>query len=439
MSKKYVFWRTPDGKPYRGSDGKHAPAHVLAQMGKGASINAEGAIQWHDFGLLQQETAVRSSAVVVAPTGEELNEIDAWVIVRGAIASLIKKQGGGTAVSATDVLRVANQKAADHFRKLPRPFVLVSSVSIESFPSKGIRIHESEIRPLNARGRFRLPQGLQRLDRESNFGRHLLTSKCQLVRVSTSGKTMSEAFARGIDALTLLRSLWTLFSTFGAWRYAFGIQSPKPLGAIHPGPLHTLHEPSGTPFEECWFEPDYTKDLKLFKATDGWDQLEKKRRWALGRLRKLRYREDLESLLCRYAIALDQTNFDVAFLQMWGILEKLTDTVGGNYDETIRRSTWMFTNRDLAREMLGTLRLRRNQLVHAAKSADDRDQIVYLVKSFVEPHLLHLLRNDFSVTGIDEYGKHLALPTSLQELGERKKRIGHAIRVIKKWSRPRRK
>jgi hypothetical protein len=215
----------------------------------------------------------------------------------------------------------------------------------------------------------------------------------------------------------------------------FGSSSQSPIGVIHTGPIYTLHLPDGTPatHDVYWYEPDYPGDQKLHAPTkDQWREVEKHRKWALGRMENLAYRTDLERLLIRYAGALDHANLDVAFLQLWSILERLTDTVGANYDATIRRTTWPYPDRCVAKEQLEVLRFRRNELVHAAKSGQHRDQFVYLTKNFVDPHLLALIRNDYDVDSLEEYGRCLDLSTDLPTLEKQRRHLDRALRFLKK-------
>jgi hypothetical protein len=151
----------------------------------------------------------------------------------------------------------------------------------------------------------------------------------------------------------------------------------------------------------------------------------------MRRLVSLPYRSDLEDVITRYAIALDQADLSVTFLHMWGLLEKITDTIGGNYDETIRRTVRIYGDHLVAKGLLDSLRCRRNQLVHAARSAEERDQIAYLVKSFVDPHLLRLIRNDFDVQNLQEYGEFLSLPREPAILERRQRHLKRALRMAK--------
>lgn len=122
----------------------------------------------------------------------------------------------------------------------------------------------------------------------------------------------------------------------------------------------------------------------------------------------------------------------IAFLQMWSILEKITNTIGGKYDETINRAIWPFLKQDrlIAKDMLESLRCCRNQYVHSGKVGQESDQIAYTIKSFVDPHLLKLISNPFNVQSFEEYGEFLALPTDATVLRQRTRMLTQALKVM---------
>jgi hypothetical protein len=127
-----------------------------------------------------------------------------------------------------------------------------------------------------------------------------------------------------------------------------------------------------------------------------------------------------------------QPNPSVAFLQMWSILEKITDTVGTNYDDTIKRTIWIFTagSRLIAKDLLESLRYRRNKYVHSGESGQQADQVAYMVKSFLDPHLVNLVSNPLKVRSLEEYGQFLALPTEIGTLQDRRRMMRIALRVL---------
>ena len=456
MGKQYVFWRTPDGKRCRAKDGKgkgksreddnaedekgqgrkNAPTALLAQLGKSAEKFGNGKIGWQDILIHRLILAIRSVIVILDPGGNELNDTDSWSIVWRAIETILKRQGGGKPIASTDLIDEANKEAAKHFRTSLTEYIIVSSLSVAELPSSHIRVRDCEISPVVRRdGRFAYPDALKRQAMDTAFARHIASTKYLPVKVKTAGRSQAEAVAKALDSLSLLRGLWTLFATYGAWSMRLGgIKKYTTLGVIHAGPIDTLHNSVGASVDEIWwYNPDYAGDQAIFSPSNGWSQVEKDRRWAMRRLRSLPYKSDVEELIERYAAALDQTNLDVTFLYLWGLLEKITDTVGGNYDETIRRATRIYKDRHIAKGLLESLRRRRNRLVHAARSAEDRDQVAYLVKYFVDPHLVWLIRNELHLQSLKEYGEFLSLPGDVPTLEKRQRRLNQALRMARKW------
>jgi hypothetical protein len=114
-------------------------------------------------------------------------------------------------------------------------------------------------------------------------------------------------------------------------------------------------------------------------------------------------------------------------------LEKITNTVGGKYDETIKRAIWIYSrsSRGLAKDMLESLRNQRNRYVHSGTSTMESDQVAYLVKSFVDPHLLRLLSNPLGVKSLEEYGEYLALPTDVSALQQQRRMIVRALTLLR--------
>jgi hypothetical protein len=407
---------------------------LLSEIGRSASVTRDGGTGWKDFSFLRYQSPLRSAFVVIDGNDNELNGTDSWKICNSAIDLTIKQTGGGKPIDPSKVISEADKLAADHFRKRVADYVLVSSLSVERFPVARIRLHGCSISPLKTRGvRFPIPAVLQQPLCDDVFDRHLKATKYQLVKVNTAGRTIHEAADKALEALNLLRGLWTLFATYKAWSMNLGGTMRGPIGVIHTGPIHTLHHPDGSVVEDIyWYDSNYVEDQKLFTPKNGWKQIEKNRRWTTSHVRQLTYWEDLAMLVVRYAAALDHDDLDVAFLQMWSVLEKITNTVGGRYDDTIRRATRIFSDRNVARETLGALRLRRNQYVHAARSGGDSDQIVYGVKHFVDPHLLILVRNDYGVQSLEEYGDCLDLTEDVEMLERQRRHLNRALRIAKK-------
>ncbi|MGA9364549.1 MAG: hypothetical protein WBW16_09300 [Bacteroidota bacterium] len=440
MSKRYTFFRMPNGKPYRGLDEKYAPVHVLSRIGETASLNEAGDVSWQGGLMFLLEATLRPAFVVMSLEDYELNETDTWRIVWEAIVASAKNTPGKP-INPMDVLRRADESVAAFFRTSPANYVLVTSLSLVNLPAKNIKVLGSTISSLTARGkRFPIPDFLAVQSTRSPLAEHIRSTKYLSVKVRTRGRSIYDAYSNALNSLNLLRGLWSLVAKYRSWTVRYGTLSRDPIGVIHTGPICTLHLPNGKLAEGdvICYDPAYTGDQPIFQDSHGWKQIEKNRRWASRRLATLEFGRDLEALLMRYASALDHADTDVAFLQMWSLLERITDTVGRPYDETIERTVWPFSHqqRPLYRDMLESLRCRRNEYVHSGKAGQESDQAAYLVKYFVDPHLWTLISNPFKVRSLEEYGQLLALPTDATMLKQKQGMLLKALQFRQKKKDP---
>lgn len=433
MAKRYAFWRKVTGEPDVTNGDKHAPSALLDEIGRRTTVLPTGGISRPFPDLNAAEFAIDCSVVIHDSNGREINENDAVGIIGTAIQAAVTDVGGGKPLPPALVLKKAD-KATSEFLRLPlKEYIVLTSLSIKEFPAKKIRIQECDVSPVKNRRRFRNTKTLDNVLLVHGFRKHAETTAYMFVGVKAKGRTPNEAFDRATDALHLLRGMWTLLATYGSWSISMGAPRRKPIGVIHNGPIYTLHNGDGSgAIDYYWYEPDYSEDKDLFspKGDDSWDNIESLRRKFMRKLQVLPYRADVEQLIIRYASALDHSNLDIAFLQMWSILERITQS--DQYDVVIKRATWLFEDRNAAKERLEFLRTRRNRYVHAAKSGERRDQVVYMIKSFVEPHLLRLIRNDFGVKNLLEYSELLSLPTDAETLRKRQRHVRRALKMFGK-------
>jgi len=425
----------PNGRHYTGVDEKYAPVHLLSEIGKTATVDANGAVAWTGYSVMQLMVALQPAFVVLSPNGNELNQTDAWQIVWKTIVALIKSRPDKS-INPSDLLKKADEEASEFFRIPSNNYVLVSSLSVTDLPAKRIKVRRCIISSMKQRSKkFPFPESYS-LQSHGPFCQHINSTEYRSVKVSTQGRTVHEATNNALNALNVLRGLWNLFATYGSWSISFGSVTRKPIGVIHAGPIHTLHHPNGKLVDDnlYWYDPEFQGEQPIFSKNEIWVEIEKKRKMAMRRIAALEYGAELESLLIRYAAALDQPDADLAFLQMWGILEGITGTVGGNYDQTIRRTLWVFASekRNLAKDILESLRCHRNRYVHSGKTGEESSQVAYMIKAFVDPHLINLIINTFKVRSLEDYGECLALPPDISSLEQKLRKFSDAIRVLKK-------
>jgi hypothetical protein len=182
-------------------------------------------------------------------------------------------------------------------------------------------------------------------------------------------------------------------------------------------------------YENYWHDPSFAGDAELFVPKDGWSKVERYRRLAMSRMASCKYRKEVEDLVIRYANALDYISPDMCFLHLWSLLEKITGTVGGNYDDTIKRTACVFADAPRVKEVLGFLRMLRNRYVHASVGSEGQCNIAYMLKHFVDIHLNHLISNTFRVEALAEYGRLLDLPTNYSVLQSRRRLLAKAIQL----------
>ena len=314
MARRYAFWRSPSGHLYRGNDDKYAPTTLLAEIGKSASINTEGKIQWEGLSVLRLEQGVRGALVIIDSSGDELNATDTWEIVRTSMSQVIKNRSGNAPIAPAHLMTEVDRRAAAYYRQPTQPYILCTSLSIRSFPAKSLKCGDCEIASMKRR--MAIPPIMEIESDQSRYGKHIKQSKYQRIRIRTSGRTIHEAASKALNALHLLRGYWNLFATYRSWQINIGSNRTQSLGVVHAGPVHTLHNPGGSFVNDMfWYEQDYIEDAELFQPPMGWPPIEKDRRWAARRVRYLPYRREVEGLLVRYALAHDQVNLDVAFLR----------------------------------------------------------------------------------------------------------------------------
>lgn len=81
MTKRYVFFRQPSGKPDRGTDSRCAPINLLAEFGRSSVLNSDGAVGWQGFFVMKHDVALQSTFVVIGPEDQELNPVDTERII----------------------------------------------------------------------------------------------------------------------------------------------------------------------------------------------------------------------------------------------------------------------------------------------------------------------------------------------------------------------
>lgn len=349
----------------------------------------------------------------LAKLSDEIPERDRRSIVR---RSLIEAQRDGN-MTPDRVLNEIQQRQGDFLRKPKRPFVLLTSLSIKYFDGLAtVRPYGATITfTRNPPDRFERPDVAKRALRRDQF---TIPQRFTTVRVHVHARNESDAFEAALNRLDFVRGLWNLALTYGRYRVSFGM-GDKPVNPILKGPIHTLHEPDGSPVgDQAWYHPTYPRNLTANDIQSKYDRVKDFEQWCRERLSKATFEDALRDLLIRYASALDDTDLQGAFLKLWAILEDLTNASG---ETVVKRTLMMFKEPDYRRLVLNQLRSERNRMVHEGHETDKAENLVYELKKYVDVVLEYLLTNVREWNSLSDYGLFLALPKDVDELRKRRR------------------
>lgn len=235
------------------------------------------------------------------------------------------------------------------------------------------------------------------------------------------GRTESSVIEQSINCIDLLRGIWNLHKNRQfAWRVSVGRR--KPVNHFVRGPFLSLHSRTGERVtDQFYYEPNFSMvDVRPMSRRDFRATMEYERR-VRTILRRHRYRDCLEDKFIRYAQALDEGNWELSFLKMWGLLEMLTDTSNEKgYQRTIKRASFLWNDTEVSRGVLQQLREYRNRWVHKQEVTDDMESHLFNLKNHVEMLMNYHLRNWFRCETLEQSCAVLDWPVEVATLKRRR-------------------
>lgn len=248
------------------------------------------------------------------------------------------------------------------------------------------------------------------------------------VRVAVRARSKFEAIDRGMDALDLLRGMWNYSLTrLTISRHTAGV--PQPINVVRGGPYHSLHFPTGALVdpELFWYQRHYDTCRAADPRRD-WKRVREAEHVIRRALKRIAYSEVLRDIFIRYARAFDSSDFDSVFLRLWSLLELLTDTVGGRYDQTIRRALFTYVERDMNGIVLENLRNYRNAVVHHGTSAEQIEILTYQLKRYVDDLIRFHIQSAGRYQSLAEVGEFLDLPFDKDNLIKQMRKYQEALK-----------
>jgi len=352
---------------------------ITAEFEKARMVNQDGTVsfQMPNFGVINTLEAVAVSAFAwnsEIPGREKRN-----IVWRGLI------EAGTQGAITPDSLGRAIKQSQSVFLALPRKkYVFLTSLSIRHSASLGRkRLGDSTIL-FESRRPAKFSDPRQSLSVQL-FEYPAIPADYLLVRIHVSGRNPNDAVTRAFRDFDLLRGIWNLAVNRGQpWRMSSSYPR-KPVNRIVLGPVHTLHLPNGDlAVPQWWYEPNFQKPIKAFDFAKYQERLFRFEGYVRRDLKRVPYREDLETAIINYGRALDLSDWNAAFLQLWSVLEALTFTEKERYDVTIRRASFIWRENRFHRQILLHLRDLRNSFVHENSGDDEIETLMYDLKRYVE-------------------------------------------------------
>jgi hypothetical protein len=344
----------------------------------------------------------------------DISELECRGIIRDAV-----RESAISGVLTGRGLKGAIHKHANLFMNRPsRPYVLATSISIRH------RNDLTEFTLDHAKFFFSadLPPEFSR-DKIEHFLERKpandLPEGFMTVRVQVTARAEFEAYHKALESLDLLRGIWNFWLNRGVYR-RWHSGFVKPINDIRIGPVHTLHYATGEPATATfWYELLNPTELAL-ETIERWEDLRNEETTIRRIIGASKYPDFLRTMFVRYARSLDSSDHESSFLKLWSVLEFLTVMKDGeNYDDVIRRATFLSSNADYDKRVLEHLRSHRNATVHRGESSSQSETFIYQLKRYVEYMMLAHLECGSQYSSPDELVQLLSKPRDPAVLKDR--------------------
>src|ERR1700741_2590202 len=325
----------------------------------------------------------------------------------------IFRAGEEKKLSAAKIVDAITRLEREYLCTPPRRLVLLTSLSIIPGAHLKDRVFDG------ARVRFlaRVPSGFRRepADPLAKWPTDMHPEGSTVVTVKVKARSAYEAYERAMYTLDYLRGVWN-FGINSRLMMRLFTSGAEPINRIRRGPYHTVHETRGAlALQSYWYETARTERAPEDLRRD-WPRVEREAVRVIGLLRRVPYARDLRAAFVRYSTALDTEDFESCFLKLWSVLELLTHTVGGRYDETIKRTLFLYHETDVNRLVLEHLRQHRNAVVHHGITRSEAETYTFQAKRYVETVLFFHLAWRGRFRSIAKFGEYLDLPADVSSL-----------------------
>ncbi len=349
-------------------------------------------------------------------------EVEKWKILNKAIFQVFKNPN----VTTRQVIGAISRFENDWIKSPFNSYTVMTGISIQynellsSIKIGDNRIVFSKSPPKH----FIIEEELSRRIK-SNIRGNELPAGHTIVRITTTGRSENEAVDRGMYKLDLLRGIWNMVLS-SRMRISYG--SREPVNSILLGPVQTLHNRDGSlASKSFWLEHGYIAPNKNWRIKDDiWERVREHDLKIRRKLGRCAYQEQIDEAIVRYTRALDMLDFHSAFLELWGVLEQLTDLNKRSNEIAIKRVSFLYKDREFHKQVLKHLVYFRNQSVHLGKRSELIESLLYQLKNYVERLILFHIFNKVKFQSIKAATEFMDLPGNIGELNKKIQLFGEA-------------
>ena len=384
-------------------------------------IEADGRVSY--TGLLLEDLITMIDTCV--EVSHEIPEAEKRRIILDAIRSSQNK-----ALEVNRIIREISKREAEYKNTSAVDYILSTSISLPpTLMLPRVRSDKTAINFPKA-----LPSKISRGELDFQFqtaGHTPLPKGYTPTIIRLSSRSIAEACKVALDELDYLRGIWNFLNNYGV----FELASPgkvRPINKIRLGQVHTIHYKSGKlvdpVYGQYWYEPTYVYQDYPGSAVSSskWENIKNLESVIRHRVKHSSYEPDLVRAFLRYGRALDNPDFETAFLKLWGLLEFLTCSMD-NYNVLVRRVKFLFEDVALVTQILHHLRQRRSNFAHSGIETERAWSLVYQLKPYVERLIRFHLFSRGKFVSREDAASYLDLPNDPKEIRKLIKRHKMAL------------
>lgn len=397
----------------------YKPEIVAQRMEKAKTSSGEGKVSFSGFEHSEHVVLLNS----MIELDREVPEIEKRRIINRATF----KAGEKGVITSKSILREIGKLEREYLSTEKKKYRLITGISISPlcqfpkvyFDGSFIVVH-ARLNKASQNSRSKL----------MNKAKHSISgdlpSNYVAVSVSVTARSTTEAADKALYRLDFVRGIWNLWTNrANTFRMSSGKRSP--VNSILLGPIHTLHKANGKlASESWWYEPQYQGPVNLYNKKTKIERMFKYMASFRSHLGKSNYGSDVIQAVVRYVRALDSRDWDDSFLRLWSVLEFLTGTLSDGYKVTIRRASYMFSDKEFACQVLSHLRDYRNKSVHAGSESSDIESLMYQLKKYVEVLIEFHVGNKFRFSSIADAAEFMNFPIDKDLIDRKIKKLRYA-------------